>query len=132
MDLLASTLFARGLGNQLPEWVVTFNGDADYCQTWDNVFSLRTRWTARLDTVYRGCLDLFGAAYRGNALSDHQIVERLDGLATTPALDNLAAGGFLATAVFGLWASRAATDGAEAERLRRLLGRMTQPLNTVT
>lgn len=127
MDLLASTLFARGPGNQLPEWVVTFNGDADYCQTWDSVFSLRTRWMARLDTVHRGCLDLFGSAYRGNALSDDQIVERLDGLAKTPALDSMAAGGFLAAAVFGLWASRAAADGAEAEHLRRLLSRATQP-----
>jgi hypothetical protein len=128
MDLLASTLFVRGPGNQLPEWVVTFHGDTDYCDTWNDVFSLRTRWTSRLDTVYRGCLDLFGAAYRGHALADHQIIERLDGLAKMPSLNNLAAGGFLATAVFGLWAVRATAGGAEAERLRRLLQRMTQPL----
>lgn len=128
MDLLASTLFVRGPGDQLPEWVVTFHGDVDYCETWDNVFSLRERWTSRLDAVHRGCLDLFRGAYRGLALTEPQIVERLAGLASAPALDNLAAGGFLAAAVFGLWADRATGDGAEANRLRRLLGRMTQPL----
>lgn len=101
MDLLGSTLFARGLGNQLPEWVVSLNGDPDYCETWDDVFSLRVRWTSKLDTVHRGCLSLFGSAYRGETLTDHQIVQRLDNLAKGRAIDNLAAGGFLATAVFG-------------------------------
>lgn len=127
MNLLASTLFARGLGNQLPQWVVTFNGDADYCETWDSVFSLRERWTSRLDTVHRGCLDLFGAAYRGTAFTDDQIVGRLKSLSQEQAFDNLAAGGFLATAVFALWADKAAADGTDADRLRRLLRRMTQP-----
>lgn len=131
MDLLASTLFARGPGNQLPEWVVTFNGDAEYCETWENVFSLRTRWISRLDQVHQGCLKLFGGAYRGTVLTDAQIVERLAGLADGDSLDNLAAGGFLASAVFGLWADRAAALGAEADRLRRLLRRMTQPLGAV-
>lgn len=131
MDLLASTLFARGPGKRLPEWVVTFNGDADYCETWDNVFSLRTRWTSRLDSVHRGCLDLFGGAYRGQVLSDEQIVERLASLATIERPDNLAAGSFLVTAVFGLWADRATADGAEADRLRRLLRQMVQPRGAI-
>ncbi len=131
INLLSSTLFARGAGNQLPNWVVTFHGDADYCDTWDNVFSLRARWTSRLDTVHRACLDHFGAAYRGDGLTDHQVVERLQRLAVTPAWDKIAAGGFLAGAVFGLWAHRAAAEGAEADRLRRLLRRLTQPLAAV-
>jgi len=131
MDLLASTLFARGPGQQLPEWIVTFKGDAEYCQTWDNVFSLRTRWASKLDRVHRGCLSLFGSAYRGQQLDEPQIVERLENLAKTPALDNLAAGGFLATAVFELWASRAVADTADGVRLRRLLGRLTQALDAV-
>jgi hypothetical protein len=128
MDLLASTLFARGPGNQLPQWVITFTGDAEYCETWDNVFSLRERWTARLDIVHRGCLNLFGAAYRGIALTDDQIVERLNNLSQEDAFGNLAAGGFLATALFALWADKAAVDGGDADRLRRLLRRMTQPI----
>lgn len=131
MDLLASTLFVRGPGSTLPDWVVTLNGEPDYCQTWDSVFSVRTRWTSKLDTVHRGCLSLFGAAYSGENLTDHQIVERLERLAGAPALDNLAAGGFLTTAVFALWANRAAADAPDAMRLRRLLGRLTQPLDAV-
>lgn len=131
MDLLASTLFARGPGNQLPDWVVTFHGDADYCETWENVFSLRSRWTSKLDTLYRGCLDHFGSMYRGDGLTDHQVVEKLQRLAMSHSWDSMAAGGFLPAAIFGLWADRTASDGAEADRLRRLFRRLMQPLDAV-
>jgi len=131
VDLLASTLFARGPGNQLPHWVVTFHGDAEHCETWENVFSLRTRWTSKLDTLHRGCLDHFGAVFRGDALTDQKMVEKLQRLATSHSWASMAAGGFLPAAIFALWADRAAADGAEADRLRRLLRRLTRPLDAV-
>jgi hypothetical protein len=94
------------------------------------VFSLRSRWTSKLDTLYRGCLDYFGSVYRGDELTDYQVVEKLQRLATQ-RWDTMAAGGFLNAAIFGLWADRAASDGAEADRLRRLFRRLMQTFDAV-
>jgi hypothetical protein len=121
IDLLQSTLFARGSGNHLPDWVLSMNGDADRCATWDSVFALRERWIAKLDQIHDGCLRFFGQAYRGLTLTDDDLVERLSSLAHAEAYDSIVAGGFLPAAIFSLWANRAVSADAEANRLRRLL-----------
>jgi hypothetical protein len=121
IDLLQSTLFARGPGGRLPDWVLRMTGDVDRCETWDSVFAVRRRWLSKLDQVHDGCLRFFGQVHRGDTLTNAKLVERLSRLAQAKGYEGIVAGGFLPAAVFALWADHLARAGAETERLRRLL-----------
>lgn len=127
VDLLDSTLFARGPGNLLPEWRIGIRGDADSCATWDAIFELSARWIDRLDRVHEGCLGKFGRLHRGRALTDADVVDGLDRLASMHREHETAAGEFLPAAVYELWSVRCAGAGEEAGRLLRLLRRLAEP-----
>lgn len=126
MDLRASTLFARGTGNLLPEWRITMHGDPELCATWDSVFHLRERWIGRLDTIYRACLGKFGDLHRGDTLSDQEVVDRLARLAAAHGNNETAPGDFLPAAVYDLWSVRCTAGGDESGRLLGLLRRSIQ------
>jgi hypothetical protein len=111
IDLLESSLFARGPGNRFPEWIVSITGDADRCETWDSVFAVRKRWIAKLDQIHDGCLKCFGHLYSGDSLTDAQLISRISRLANAKVYDGIVAGGFLPAAVYALWAHRLAAGG---------------------
>ena len=128
MHLQNSVMFARGDGNELPDWEISFLGDQDRRDTWESVFVLRTRWLGRLDDIYSYCLSQFGDLYRGEQLSAAQVVGKLEKLKNAEGHPKRMPGSFLKAAVFDLLRDRAMKNTVEGARVLRLLQIATLPV----
>jgi len=121
IHLITSTLFARGDGNELPMWEITFVGDTDSCASWESVFELKSRWHDQLDRVYSYCLERFIEIYKGTQLTDADMADKLLRLKKAEGQPSKAAGAFLRAAVYDLLADRVQHDSAEGKRMREML-----------
>ena len=128
MHLQNSVMFARGDGNELPDWEVSFVGDQDRRDTWESVFVLKTRWLGRLDGIYSYCLSQFGDLHRGEQLSAAEIVDKLQKLKNAEGHPKRMPGSVLKAAVFDLLRDRAMKNTVEGARVLRLLQIATLPV----
>ncbi len=128
MHLQNSVMFARGHGNELPVWKISFVGDQDRRDTWESVFVLRTRWLGRLDDIYSYCLSQFGDLHKGELLSAAEVVGKLQKLKDAEGHPKRMPGSFLKAAVFDLLRDRALKSTVEGAHVLRLLQIATLPV----
>lgn len=119
ITLMATKLFTGEDG--LPEWNVTFEGDADRIATWNHVFDMRRRFIEdHLDSIYKNAIRVFGTLRRKQpaifeGLGITGAFRHLGELSRAKGWDDRA---FLEAALYDLLEARSAAGGGDAARIQ--------------